>query len=319
MCETESSAVACTIDLEQRPRALELERELARPFAGAQRVRGADAERREPRELLRLGLLARAMEQLQDARRRPSQRQRGRDGAVPRQPGGVGADRPGSASVRSATSRAGARSAAAVDAPRGGGGQSPVFAALPEDGGRRPGDAGREPDDLGRGVLLLQRDRERLAGQLERRTRERGGVAAGREGTKDESGLRGAQLGGESLLRAERLAGAEQLERDGAAVHAGRHEEEARGPGVLGDAAYGGRRASEVVERRPGAARPPAARFRRARPRALGGAATATASSRSPPSSSARTSAISAPETVCAPSASARSASDALVRPRRRP
>ena len=45
--------------LEQRPRALELERELPRPLAGAQRVRGADAERREPRELLRLGLLAR--------------------------------------------------------------------------------------------------------------------------------------------------------------------------------------------------------------------------------------------------------------------
>ncbi len=46
--------------LEQRPRALELEREPARPLAGAQRVCGADAERREPGELLRLRLLARA-------------------------------------------------------------------------------------------------------------------------------------------------------------------------------------------------------------------------------------------------------------------
>ena len=48
--------------LEQRPRALELEREQPRPLAGAQRVSGADAERREPRQLLRLRLLARGME-----------------------------------------------------------------------------------------------------------------------------------------------------------------------------------------------------------------------------------------------------------------
>ena len=81
--------------LEQCPGALELEREQPRPLAGAQRVRSADAERREPRELLRLGLLARGMEQLQDAERRPSQRKRGRDGAVLRQPRGMSTDRTG--------------------------------------------------------------------------------------------------------------------------------------------------------------------------------------------------------------------------------
>ena len=200
--------------LEQRPRALELERELPRPLAGAQRVRGADAERREPRELLRLGLLARGMEQLQDAERRPSQRKRGRDGAILRQPGGMSTDRTGLGERALGDVARSSEIGAGVDAPRGGG-DEPVLAALPEDGGRRPGDAGGEADDLGGGVLLLQRDRERLAGELERRPRERGDVAVRREGAEDESGLGGTELGGEPLLGAERLAGTEQLERDG--------------------------------------------------------------------------------------------------------
>ena len=235
--------------LEQRPRALELERELPRPLAGAQRVCGADAERREPRELLGLRLLARRMEQLEDAERRASQRQRRRDGAVPREPGGVRADRAGLGERPLGDFARRREIGGGLDAPRRGG-DEPVLAALPEDRGRRPGDARGEPDDLDRGVFLVQRDRERLAGQLERRARERGGVAADREGAEDESGLRRAQLGGEPLLRAERLAGTEQLERDGVAVRAGRHEEELRGAGALGDATHRGGRAGEVVERR---------------------------------------------------------------------
>ncbi len=148
MCETESSAVACTITSSKRPCSLELERELPRSLAGAQRVRGADAEGREPRELLRLRLLARRVEQLQDAERRASERQRGRDSALPRQPGGVSADRPG-LGERSLGDLAGRPEiGSGVDAPRRDRDES-VLAALPEDGGRRPGDAGGEPHDLG--------------------------------------------------------------------------------------------------------------------------------------------------------------------------
>ncbi len=50
--------------LEQRPRPLELEREEARALAGAQRVRRANSERREVRELLRVGFLSRGVEEL---------------------------------------------------------------------------------------------------------------------------------------------------------------------------------------------------------------------------------------------------------------
>ena len=177
--------------LEQRPRALELERELARPLAGAQRVGGADAERREPSELLRLRLLARGMEQLQNAQRRASQGQRGRDRAVSREPGGVSADRPGLGERPLGDLPRRREIGRGADAPRRSG-DEPLLAALPEDRGRRPGDAGGESDDLGRGVLLLQRNRERLAGELERRARERGDVAADCEGAEEQSGLRGA-------------------------------------------------------------------------------------------------------------------------------
>ena len=65
-------------DLEQRLRPLELEREEARPLARPQRMRCADTERRQPCELLRIRLLARAMEQLQHSERRPAERQCGR-------------------------------------------------------------------------------------------------------------------------------------------------------------------------------------------------------------------------------------------------
>ncbi len=157
--------------LEERTRALELERELARPFAGAQRVCGADAEGREPRELLGLRLLARRMEQLQNAERRASQRQCGRDGAVEWEPGGVGADRAGLGERPLGDFARRAELGGGVDAPRRGG-DEPFLAALPEDGGRRPGDARGETDDFGRGVFLLHRDRECLTGQLERRARE---------------------------------------------------------------------------------------------------------------------------------------------------
>src|SRR6185312_8769513 len=193
--------------------ALELERELPRPFACAQRVGGADAERREPRELLRLGLVARGMEQLQDAERRPSQRKRGRDGAILRQPCSMSTDRPGLGERALADLACSSEIGAGVDAPRGGG-DEPAFAALPEDGRRRAGDAGGEADDLRRGVLLLQCDRERLAGELESRTRERGDVAAQREGAEDERGLGGTELRGEPLFGGERLAATQQLERD---------------------------------------------------------------------------------------------------------
>ena len=208
--------------LEQRPRALELERELARPLAGAQRVCGAHAERREPRELFRLRLLSRRMEQLQNAQRRASQRQRGRDRAILWQPGGLCADRPrfGERPLGDLAGRP--EIGGCVDAPRRCG-DEPFFAALPEDGGRRPGDAGGEANHLGRGVFLLHRDRERLTRQLERGTRERGDVAVDCESAEEESGLRGAQLGAEPLLRAERLAGTEQFERDGVPVRPGRH------------------------------------------------------------------------------------------------
>ena len=76
------------------------------------------------------------------------------------------------------------------------------------DGRRRSGDAGGQPDDLRRSVLLVQRRRQRLACQLESRTRERGGVPVGREGAQDENRLRSAELGREPLLRAEGVAGA---------------------------------------------------------------------------------------------------------------
>src|SRR6185312_5547758 len=98
--------------------------------------------------------------------------------------------------------------------------------------------------DFVRCVLLLQRDRQRLAGQLERGSDERGRVAAGSERAQDERGLRGAQLGGDPLLGAERLARAVELDRDGSAVRAGGNEQELRRTDALGHAADGGRGAT---------------------------------------------------------------------------
>ena len=235
--------------LEERPRALELERELARTLARAQRVCGAHAERREPRELLRLRLLSCRMEQLQNAQRRASQRQRGRDGAIMWEPGGVCAGRPGLGERPLGELARGTEIGVGVDAPRRGG-DEPFLAALPENGGRRPGDAGGETNDLGRGVFLLHRDRECLTGQLERRTRERREVGADSEGAEEKGGLRSAELGAEPLLRAERIAGTEQLERDGVPVRAGGHEQEPRGAGALADSAHRGGCARKIVEGR---------------------------------------------------------------------
>ena len=194
-------------------------------------------------------ILARRMEQLQNAQRRASQRQRGRDRAILWQPGGLCADRPrfGERPLGDLAGRP--EIGGCVDAPRRCG-DEPFLAALPEDGGRRPGDAGGEANHLGRSVFLLHRDRERLTRQLERGTRERGDVAVDCESAEEESGLRGAQLGTEPLLRAERLAGTEQLERDGVPVRSGRHEEEPRGADVLADAAHRGGCAGKVVEGR---------------------------------------------------------------------
>ena len=70
-------------------RPLELEREEPRALTGTERVGRADAERRQPRELLRIGLLPVGMKQLEDADRRPPQRQRRRNAPVARQPVGA--------------------------------------------------------------------------------------------------------------------------------------------------------------------------------------------------------------------------------------
>ena len=64
----------------------------------------------------------------------------------------------------------------------------------------------READNLGGSVLLLQHHGERLTCQLERRPCERRDVAAAGEGAEDEKGLPRAELGGDALLGAERLA-----------------------------------------------------------------------------------------------------------------
>ena len=131
-------------------------------------MRGADAERGELGELLSLRLLAGEVEQLQDAERRASQRQRGRDGARLWQPGGMGADRPGFGKrpLRQPTRLS--EIGDGVDAPGGSGNEPAALAALPEDRRRRSGDAGSEANDLRGRILLLHRDRECLACQFER-------------------------------------------------------------------------------------------------------------------------------------------------------
>ena len=212
-----------------------------RALAGAERMGGPDAERREPGELFRVRFLAGGMEQLEDTDRRPAEWQRRRDFAILRQPGGAHAHRPGLGERRLRNRTRRTEIGAGVDPPRGGGDEVSV-AALPEDRSRRAGHGGGEADDLRGGMLLVKSSCERLAGQLQRRARERRGVASGREGTENESGQRRTQLGGESLLRAERLAGTEQLDRDRAAVRACRHDENLRGAGSLGDPPHRGRR-----------------------------------------------------------------------------
>jgi hypothetical protein len=76
-------------DLEQRPRALELEREKPCALAGAERMGRPDAERGESRELLRIRLVLCRMKELQYAERRPTQWERRRDGALLREPRGA--------------------------------------------------------------------------------------------------------------------------------------------------------------------------------------------------------------------------------------
>ena len=200
-------------------------------------------------ELLGLRLLTRRMEELQNPERRASERQSGRDRAILWEPGDVSAGRTGLGERPLGDFARRPELGVGVDAP-GRGGDEPVLAALPEDGARGPGDARGETDDFCCSVFLLQRDHECLAGQLERWARERGDVVADRKRAEKERGLCGAQLRGESLLRAERLAGPEQLDRDGVAVRPARHQEEPRGAGVLADTAHRGGSQGKVVERR---------------------------------------------------------------------
>ena len=136
-----------------------------------------------------------------------------------------------------------------VDSPRGGGDER-IVATLPEDGCGSACNPCGEADDLGRRVLLFQGERERLAGQLERRPRERRDVAATAERAEHESSLRSTQLDGNSLLCPERLTGSVELDRDGVAVRPGRHQQKPGGAGALGEPAHRGRSLGEVVERR---------------------------------------------------------------------
>ena len=172
---------------------------------------GADAECRQPRELLRVGLVAFGMKQLEHAERGPAEPQRRGDGARRRKSGGVRANRPrfGERPLRNLARRTeiGRR----LETPRRAWKESAV-AALPEDRSGGAGDTGGEPHDLGRRVVFMKRRRERLAGQFERRACERGRVPVGCEGTKDERRLGRTQLGGEALPRSKRLAGAIDLE-----------------------------------------------------------------------------------------------------------
>ncbi len=236
-------------DLEQCLRPLELEREEARVLARPERMRCADPERRQPCELLRIRLLARAMEQLQHAERRPAERQRGRYRRVLREPGDLhrGGFRLCESTFRDLSRRLETRGR--LDSPRSGGDERTV-ATLPEDGGGSPCDPGGEADDLGRGVLLFQRDRERLAGQLECRPHERRDVAAAAERAQHERSLRGTQLGGNPLLCPERLAQAVELDRDGVAACPRRHQQKPGGADAPGKPAHRGRSLGEVVERR---------------------------------------------------------------------
>ena len=91
----------------------------------------------------------------------------------------------------------------------------------------------------------MQRNCERLAGQLERRSHERRSVPVGREGAKDERCLGRAQLGGETLPRSQRLAGTEQFEGDREAIRAGRDEQELSSADALCDRAHR-RRAAQL-------------------------------------------------------------------------
>ena len=200
VCETESSAVACTITSSSA----RVRSSSSASCRARSPVRSACAAR-TPNVASRVSCSASGSSpagwnSCSTPSGGPAERQRGRDRAVPREPGDVSA-RPARFGERtfSATS-APARDRPSASTPHEAAGTKPVVAALPEDRGGRPCDSGGEANDLGRGVLLLQRNRERLAGELERRPRERRDVAADGEGTEDESGLRGAELGGEPLL-----------------------------------------------------------------------------------------------------------------------
>src|SRR5262249_5058336 len=132
---------------------LELEREEAGALAGAKRVRRADPERRELRELLRARLLPRGVEELEDAERRPAERQRRGDGALLREPCDLRGDRPGLGERPLRDAACSAEIGVDADAP-GGGRDELIVAALPEDRGDRPCDAGGQAAALGRGARL---------------------------------------------------------------------------------------------------------------------------------------------------------------------
>ena len=124
-----------------------------------------DAEGREPRQLIRIGLVPCCVEQLEDAEGRASEGQCRRDGALRRKTGGV---RPNRRRRSERPFRDLARRTeigGGVDAPGRAQGES-VLAALPEDRGRCSGDPGREPDDFHRGILLVERHRERFTCEL---------------------------------------------------------------------------------------------------------------------------------------------------------
>ena len=159
------------------------------------RLRGADAERREQRELRGVRLVAGSEEELEQPDGRLAERQRRRDRRSP--PAAAPPDRPRPARARrapSARARARSRGRRPRRARTTRRAQPAVLARSQTSPTRRADDVRRDAGELGRGVGSLERRGERFTCELERRMGERLGAAvlAGRERAQDERGLTAA-------------------------------------------------------------------------------------------------------------------------------
>ena len=279
-------------DRQQRARALELDRERLPPFAGAQRVGGADGEDAEPVEqrVARVRLVGE--QQLQRALRRLAELQR-HDGAAFLQ--------------RLDRERAGhvARAADGVERDRRRkrrarerGQHRALLLVAPDDAGARAGRLGRERRHLVGGAGLVGAGRQRVAGEAEQVGRSGGRAASVAEGPPGERDLVGGREGERALALDELAPAAKQLQRaDDRVALANRELQHSARTELLGRTQQRRRQLVALLERLGRDRRAPGAANPRARPAAPPTRHAPHARRASPESSTSRTTTTSAPVT----------------------